>query len=236
MAGVAAGLSSRNNLIATSGTVLPKYLDFSFRDRTDASAKRRFQVKVPCRLMAILALVFLIVPGLVFLHREIHIHEDHYQYHFKQEHYVNVNTKDVWDNFRLVTTDDEAQEAPEIHDQEEAEIAQVEKNSAVGDSNAGTSDSSGPLVEELVAVPKKSKDHRTKPTEVDTNPQEAAEEENSVENGFQPSSEQHVDAATPTSADLTARVESPHTMNGDSDIDITKIQANSTATNNESKL
>jgi hypothetical protein len=106
MSGVAAGLTARKNN-PSSSVVLPKHLDFSFRDKSDVSAKRRFQVKFPCRLMVVLTLVFLIVPGLIFVHKELHIHEDHFGSHYKTEKYVNVNTKDVWDNFRLVTTNDE---------------------------------------------------------------------------------------------------------------------------------
>jgi len=114
---VAAGLSARNsnlNLVSgglgqattSSGVVLPKHLDFSFRDRSDVTAKRRFQVKVPYGLMIVLALVFLILPGLIFIHKELHIHDEHYQSHFKTEKYINVDTKGVWDNFRLATTTD----------------------------------------------------------------------------------------------------------------------------------
>mmetsp|Transcript_27069 Transcript_27069/g.59705 ORF Transcript_27069/g.59705 Transcript_27069/m.59705 type:complete len:323 (-) Transcript_27069:1329-2297(-) len=124
MAGVAAGLSTNNkskNLGAllgqantSSGGVLPKHVDFSFRDRNDASGKRRFQVKVPCRLMIVTALVFLIFPGLVFIHKELHIHESQYGRHFKTENYVNVDTKGVWDNFKLATTDEDAHDELEV--------------------------------------------------------------------------------------------------------------------------
>jgi len=85
---------------------LPQHLDFSFRDHSDATAKRRFQVKVPCRLLAVLSLVFIIVPGLIFLQKEMHIHEDHYESHFKTEKYVNVKTEEVFSvwKFRMATT------------------------------------------------------------------------------------------------------------------------------------
>jgi len=84
---------------------LPQHLDFSFRDHSDAAAKRRFQVKVPCRLLAVLLLVFLIVPGLIFLQKEMHIHEDHYESHYKTEKYVNVKTEEVFSvwKFRMAT-------------------------------------------------------------------------------------------------------------------------------------
>ena len=100
----ATNLLSGGAQAAASAVVLPKHLDFSFRDKHDATAKRRYQVKVPCRLMAVLALVFLVVPGFVFLHKELHIHDDHHESHFKAEKYVNVDTKHVWDTFRLATT------------------------------------------------------------------------------------------------------------------------------------
>jgi len=108
MMGVATGMSARNNNAATSSSaVLPTHFDFSYRDKKDATAKRRFQVKVPYRLMVILALVFLFIPGMMFVHKELHIHDDYYVNHHKTEKYVNVNTKEVWDNFRVATTTDD---------------------------------------------------------------------------------------------------------------------------------
>jgi hypothetical protein len=106
--GVATGLSTRNNNAAGSASaVLPKHVDFSYRDRKDVTAKRRYQVKVPCRLMVILALVFVLFPGLIFIHKELHIHDDYSMTHFKTEKYVNVNTKEVWDSFLVATTTDD---------------------------------------------------------------------------------------------------------------------------------
>ena len=110
MLGVAAGLNARKNngavqTPASSG--LRSHFDFSYRDRTDVTAKRRYQVKVPIQLMAILGLVFLLIPGLIFLQKEMHIHEDHHVSHYKTEKYVNVNTKEVWDNFKQATTTDD---------------------------------------------------------------------------------------------------------------------------------
>eukprot|EP00536_Pseudo-nitzschia_multiseries_P006247 jgi/Psemu1/286336/fgenesh1_pg.130_\ len=289
MIGVAAGFSSRNSLIAAglgqaaaSATVLPKHLDFSYRDRTDASAKRRFQVKVPCRLMAILALIFLVVPGLVFFHKEIHIHDDHYQYHFKQQNYINVDTKDVWDNFRLATNDEESQEAVETPDQEKAEIDIVEKDSAIGKSDAGISDSIVSEVENSDVVSSNNPDHDSTVKEIDihalpvagdgTSVEDSNEDElshdrdSSVELDFGSSDKEHANSppltgATPTSSNLPTKAESSHTSKGDSgkdnkyindsysdnrDIivkdskntegneDITKIEADPTAENNES--
>lgn len=82
---------------------LPQHLDFSYRDPSDATAKRRFQVKVPTKLLGALALVFILIPGLIFLHKEIHIHEDHYESHFRTEKYIDVNTDEMFSKFRLAT-------------------------------------------------------------------------------------------------------------------------------------
>jgi len=182
MVGVAAGLSATNN--TSSASVLPKHLEFRFRDRIDASAKGRFQVKVPCRLMTILAVVFLIFPCLIFLHKERHIHDGHYQYHFKPEHYANVDTKDVWENFRLAiteVTEEEAvvvAEAAENPNQQKTEIDQV-----VNDSSAATaSDLSGPLVEESAVVAQNNANyHISMPVEVDQHDQDATGSEISKE-------------------------------------------------------
>lgn len=75
------------------------FFKLDVRDRSDATAKRRFQVRVPCRLVTILALVFLIVPVFIFLHKEAHIHEDHDEAHFKSKNYLNVNARDVFADF-----------------------------------------------------------------------------------------------------------------------------------------
>jgi len=53
--------------------------------------------------MVVLTLVFLILPGLIFIQRELHIH-DHNTSHYKTEKFVNVDTKEVWNDFRLATT------------------------------------------------------------------------------------------------------------------------------------
>lgn len=82
---------------------LPEHLDFSFRDFSDATAKRRFQVKVPCRLLLVLILVFLLIPGLIFLYKEFHIHENHFESHYKTEKYINVKTDEVFLSFRQAT-------------------------------------------------------------------------------------------------------------------------------------
>lgn len=117
MSGVAAALNARkNNLMGQTPTSIPRHIDISYRDKKDVTAKRRFQVKVPFRLMAILGLVFLLIPFMVFLHKEMHIHEEQYVSHYKSESYANVNTKDVWDKFKkATTTDDGVQEGVKIN-------------------------------------------------------------------------------------------------------------------------
>jgi hypothetical protein len=87
---------------------LPQHLDFSYRDPSDATAKRRFQVKVPTKLLGVLALIFILIPGLIFLHKEIHIHEDHYESHFRTEKYIHVNTDEMFSKFRLATNQTDA--------------------------------------------------------------------------------------------------------------------------------
>ncbi len=117
MLGVAAALNARkNNFMGQTPTSIPRHIDISYRDKKDVTAKRRFQVKIPFRLMAILGLVFLLIPFMVFLHKEMHIHEDQYVSHYKSDSYANVNTKDVWDSFkRATTTDDAAQEEVKVN-------------------------------------------------------------------------------------------------------------------------
>mmetsp|Transcript_17632 Transcript_17632/g.43999 ORF Transcript_17632/g.43999 Transcript_17632/m.43999 type:complete len:295 (+) Transcript_17632:143-1027(+) len=135
MLGVAAGLAARKNntVVQTpSSAGLPRHFDFSYRDRTDVTAKRRFQVKVPFRLMVILSLIFLLIPGMIFVHKELHIHEDQYISHYKAENYVNVNTKDVWDNFKQATTTDDT-----MHQKVEVNTTVVKQKSTVHKSYSG---------------------------------------------------------------------------------------------------
>jgi hypothetical protein len=68
------------------------------------SPKRKFQVEIPSRLLIILAMVFLIAPILIFLHKEAHIHEDHDRAHYKAEKFVNVDTDAVLSQFRANAT------------------------------------------------------------------------------------------------------------------------------------
>jgi hypothetical protein len=101
---------------------LPKHLDFSYRDPSDATAKRRFQVKVPTKILIVLALVFLFIPGLIFLHKEMHIHEDHYESHFKTEKYIHVNTDEVFSKFRFATNQTDTTTTIQHHDDNDEEV------------------------------------------------------------------------------------------------------------------
>jgi hypothetical protein len=66
---------------------------------TSATAKKKFQVNVPTRLLAILGLVFLLIPVFVFLYKEAHIHEDHHKAHYHAEKFVNVDSKHAMAHF-----------------------------------------------------------------------------------------------------------------------------------------
>jgi hypothetical protein len=73
----------------------PSILQYSVRDKSDASAKRRYNVNIPTRMITILVLVFMIAPLLIFFYKEVHIHDELNQPHFKPEKFVNVDTHDV---------------------------------------------------------------------------------------------------------------------------------------------
>ncbi|KAG7363129.1 2-dehydropantoate 2-reductase [Nitzschia inconspicua] len=62
--------------------------------------QRKFHVDIPSRLLVILAIVFLIGPLIIFLHKEAHIHDVHREAHFKPEKFVNVDTESVLSQFR----------------------------------------------------------------------------------------------------------------------------------------
>jgi hypothetical protein len=74
----------------------------------DATAKKgrrrqhQYQVQMPSRLLGILALVFLIVPILIFMHKEANIRSDRVA-HYRTEKFINVNTEDVFSTFREAT-------------------------------------------------------------------------------------------------------------------------------------
>jgi hypothetical protein len=70
-------------------------LQYSVRDKSDAAAKRRYNVNIPSRMIAVLVLVFMIAPLMTFFYKEVHIHDEHHQPHYKSEKFVNVDTQDV---------------------------------------------------------------------------------------------------------------------------------------------
>ena len=78
-----------------SNDFLPEMFEYNVRDHSDASAKRKFRVRVPTRLLRYVVLVFLIGPLVVFVHREGHIHDNSSENHYKAEHFNHVDTKDV---------------------------------------------------------------------------------------------------------------------------------------------
>lgn len=72
--------------------------------KKSTASSRKFHVDVPRRLLVILAMVFLIAPLIIFLHKEAHIHEDHDEGHFKAEKFVNVDTESILSQFRVNVT------------------------------------------------------------------------------------------------------------------------------------
>jgi hypothetical protein len=60
--------------------------------------KKRFQVRLPGRLLFVLALIFLVLPILIFLHKEAHIH-NHDSAHYKAEKFINVDTESIFNQF-----------------------------------------------------------------------------------------------------------------------------------------
>jgi hypothetical protein len=76
-----------------SNDYLTEMFEYNLRDSSDASAKRKFRVKIPTRLLRYVVLVFLIVPLILFAHREGHIHDD--KNHYKAEHFNKVDTQDI---------------------------------------------------------------------------------------------------------------------------------------------
>lgn len=75
-----------------------QYLHQSFPElEKDDHHKRRYRVNLPYRMLSVLALVFLMIPLLIFFYKETHIHRQHE--HYKPERFVNVKTKDVLSQF-----------------------------------------------------------------------------------------------------------------------------------------
>lgn len=65
-----------------------------------ATAKKKFQVNVPTKMLCILGLIFLLMPISVFWYKEKHIHEDHHNPHFRQQKFVNVDQKQALAHFK----------------------------------------------------------------------------------------------------------------------------------------
>jgi hypothetical protein len=80
-------------------------------EKLDDHHKRRYRVNLPIRMLAVLVMVFLAVPLMVFFYKEVHIHDGHDEAHFKPEKLVNVNTQDVISQFS-----NHAQEAKHQHE------------------------------------------------------------------------------------------------------------------------
>lgn len=78
------------------------------KKKKSTASSRKFHVDVPRRLLVILAMIFLIAPLIIFLHKEAHIHEDHDEGHFKAEKFVNVDTESILSQFRVNVTKDES--------------------------------------------------------------------------------------------------------------------------------
>jgi hypothetical protein len=65
-------------------------------DDHSVNSKRKYKVNLPARMLCILAMIFLLVPLVIFGYRETHLNGTTKQGpHFKVEKYVNVNTEDV---------------------------------------------------------------------------------------------------------------------------------------------
>jgi hypothetical protein len=62
--------------------------------------KHKYRVSLPTNMILVLAVVFVIVPLLIFFYKEVHIHEDHHYPHYKSEKFINVDTHDVMSHFR----------------------------------------------------------------------------------------------------------------------------------------
>ncbi len=78
--------------------VLPQFITTEKEDDYNHHThKRKYRVNVPYRMLTLLATVFLLIPLLVFFYKETHVRKEHD--HYKPEHHINVNTKDVMSQF-----------------------------------------------------------------------------------------------------------------------------------------
>jgi hypothetical protein len=86
--------SSASNSAASAISIIPSMLKFNVRDKKDATAKRRFQVAIPTRMLNYVVLVFFVLPLFLFIYKEMHLGNEEHA-HFKAEHYIHVDTQDV---------------------------------------------------------------------------------------------------------------------------------------------
>jgi hypothetical protein len=88
---------------------IEEFMNYGVPKGRKQQPQRKFHVDIPSRLLIVLAMIFLIVPILIFLHKEAHIHEDHHRSHYKTEKFVNVDTESVLSQFRVnITTKEDA--------------------------------------------------------------------------------------------------------------------------------
>jgi hypothetical protein len=78
--------------------VLPPRLHFGGGKGDDD--KHKYRVSLPTNMILVLAVIFVIVPLLIFFYKEVHIHDDHHEPHYKSEKFINVDTHDVMSHFR----------------------------------------------------------------------------------------------------------------------------------------
>jgi hypothetical protein len=80
----------------SAASIIPSMLKkFNVRDKKDVTAKRRFRVQVPTRMLKYVVLVFFVLPLVLFIYREMHLHDEVHHAHYKPEHYMHVDTQEV---------------------------------------------------------------------------------------------------------------------------------------------
>lgn len=95
----AAPSSKPSRMMAIGSFFLPSMFKFRVQDKSDATAKRKYQVNVPTRLLTILGFVFLLIPVLIFLYKEAHINDGKHEAHYHAEKFVNVDKREVMAHF-----------------------------------------------------------------------------------------------------------------------------------------
>lgn len=94
------GGNKRSGFLAIGRFLVPSMFQIKVRDKKDASAKKKFQVNVPTKMLVILGLVFFFAPLSVFFYKEKHLHENHdHEPHFKQQKFVNVDKEQALAHF-----------------------------------------------------------------------------------------------------------------------------------------